>query len=350
MIALCLTSVPVFASTQQAPAVSGSEDNSSTMKIVAIGVAAVVSVSAVILIRSLQIKAKAERYYQQGVAYGAEGKWDLAVDAFNQCAAVKANHKDVQAKLTEARQQAEKMFIGLGDKAKEEEKYEEALAYYQKALSYQPRSTQARAKIDEMSKQLVSIYYRRGRNYETRNLWAEAYQEYEKAYNSNPNYEDLKDRYLRAKAKIEGNLASRAILFFINQSTQLGIEQPLIQALQSELGSVVSSKYYMMDYQRVQTVMTEQAALLGDTLDENLAMDLGRILGVNEVMLGEIVEISGKDGKIKIDLRVTILKVPGKEVVEKFELSHTFSKEVGMAELAQAMPELAKEIAKKMKK
>lgn len=311
-------------------------------------VAVVVGVG--LLIRSAVRNSKAKRFYRQGEDYAAQGRWDLAADAFAEAAKINPKYRDVQSKLAYAREQAEKMLIALGDEAREKEQLEDALLYYQKALKYQPASVLARARMEDLGRQMVAVYYRRGQVYETQNRWEEALQEYEKAYRVDPQYEDLRDRYLRAKARVEGEQSLLGVLFFLNYSDYPGLETFLVQAVQTELAAAGSHRYALIDYRRVQSIIGEQAEALGDRFDDSLAMDIGRLLGADEVLTGEIQTVTQQGRRVRIQAAVKILEVPGAKVLKEVELTHTFAGEVTMDNLPQAMPELAQELAKKILK
>jgi tetratricopeptide (TPR) repeat protein len=292
-------------------------------------------------------KSKAEQFCNQGDSYAAEGRWDLAADAYAQAAKEYPKYKDIQSKLENARKQASSMLEQMGDDSKAKEKYEEALALYKKALFYNPTSVAAKSKLDGLSQDMVARYYNLGRTYESQNQLPEALKEYEKACSYNPNYQDVTDRITRLKAKLQGKTPLRAILFFVNRSSQLGMETPLIQSLQSYLvdKAAESKKFSMIDYRKVQAVMEEQAKGLGDSLNESLAMDIGRIVGANEVIIGEILSEGKNSNKFKINAKV--LEVPSGNVVKEVKLSHSFSGKE-MADFQKEIPELARGLADKL--
>jgi tetratricopeptide (TPR) repeat protein len=290
----------------------------------------------------LASKNKAKEFYDKGEAFASEGNWDKAADAFDKAQEEYAKYKDVAAKLQNARIQAAAMLITMGDDAKSKEKFDDALACYQKALKYQPASVEAKDRYNNLSQDMVSKYYNRGRTYESQNLWKDAFTEYEKAYAINPDYQDLADYYNRAKAKLQGNVPMRALLFIVNRSDQLGIENQLIQDLQDELSRLgPSKKFCMIDYRKVQKVMDEQAGSLGDKLNDGLAMDIGRILDADQVVVGNIVS----DNKDKVKITVRILKVPSQDLVKEAKITQGFSKK---KELNPELLKLAKELAKKL--
>ncbi len=293
-------------------------------------------------------KGKAQQFYDKAETYASEGRWDLAADAYGQAAKEYPKYKDVQDKLATAKVQACSMLVQMGDDSKSKEKYEEALALYKKALFYNPTSVEAKSRLGNLSQDMVSRYYNLGRTYESENQLESALTAYEKAYTYSPGYQDLADRYTKIKAKLQGNIPLRAVLFFVNRSSQLGIETPLIQSLQAELVSKsASGKFAMVDYKKVQEVINEQAKGLSDSLNDGLAMDLGRILGAGQVVVGEIVSEGSKSNKFKITARV--LKVPGGEVIKEIKLSEGFNGKE-MADFQNQIPELAKDLADKITK
>lgn len=291
-------------------------------------------------------KSKAGQYYDQAESYATEGRWDLAADAYAEAAREYSKYKDVQSKLAQAKLQACTMLIQLGDDAKNKENFEEALASYKKAIFYNPTSVEAKTRLDNLSQDMVVRYYNLGRNYENQNQLPEALREYEKGYAYNPNYQDLADRYTRIKSKLQGDIPLRAILFFVNRSSQLGMETPLIQSLQAELVKIsVSGKFAMIDYRKVQAVIEEQAAGLGDNLNDSLAIDLGRVLGAGQVVIGEIVSEGKKSNKFRITARV--LSIPQGDVIKEVKISHNFNGKE-MADFQKEIPELAKDLANKI--
>jgi tetratricopeptide (TPR) repeat protein len=293
-------------------------------------------------------KSKAQQYYNQGESYAAERRWDLAADAYAQAVNEDPKYKDVQNKLNTAKAQACSMLIGMGDDSKSKESYEEALALYKRALSYNPTSVEAKSSLDSLSQDMVARYYNLGRTYESQNQLDSAFQAYEKAYMYNPNYRDLAERYTRVKAQLQGNVPLRAILFFVNRSSQLGMETPLIQSLQADLVQAsTSGKFAMIDYRKVQAVINEQAKGLSDSLNDNLAMDLGRILGAGQVVVGEIVSEGKKSNKFKITARV--LKVPQGDILKEIKISHSFNGKA-MDDFQKEIPELANDLAEKIAK
>mgnify|MGYP006285931231 FL=1 len=346
--AILVTSLPAMAGNGVAMGAKDSNDGSTITKVVAVAVTVIAAVFIGRKIKNNKKKDQAREFYEKGNIYAEQGSWDRAVAAYKKARNHYPEYKDVAAKLILAKSKAEEMFIKKGDKAREQEKYEEAIAFYQKALNYNPTSLTAKKKMETLSTDLVDVYYRRGYKYEIQGKWQAAYNEYKKAFYYNPQYKDLADRYNRAKAKINGNLPLRGILFFVNHTNQRGIEKPLIHELQAQLEGEVSSQFYLIDQKRVQNIMNEQADALGDELDSNLAIDLGQVMGVDEVLIGDINSIYTKRNRLRMELSLEIINVESGNTIRTIDYTHKFSKDVTEENIIKALPEMVEELVERI--
>lgn len=342
-ISILLMVTFLLVATLSFPEVARAESDSDGVNYVAIGAAVAAVGVAAFAVRYFLQTSKARDYYQQGERYAAQGQWDLAADAFAKAAEIRPNYRDVQEKLAHARDMAAAMLMELGDQARDREQFEEAQEYYQRALYYKPDSMQLRARLDELSRDMVAIFYRRGVTYETQNRWDEAFEQYQKAYFVNPRYQDLEDRYQKARAVVEGERDLGAILYFLNMTAH-SLENPLIMALQRELMGA-SHDIFLLDYVRIQGIIQEQAEALGDTMDDRLAMDLGRLLGVTRVITGTIESISTVRGRLVMDVSAKLLDVPSGSVVGEASISYRFPSGVETHHLPHELEGLASELA-----
>lgn len=347
--ALLFSSLSVFAESGQVSVQMNGGEDADSDKTLMIALGSMVVVGTVLfVVKTVKKYSHLNKLYDQAELYTNQGKWDLVVDTYTEMIEIKANYKDVQSKLEQAKKKATDMFIGLGDQARAREQYEEAMELYKKAMIYQPTSIIAKSKMDQVAQEMVAVHYRIGFNYETQNRWEEAFDEYSQAYYYNKGFQDLESRYFRAKSKIEGNLPLRAILFLVNHTEELGIERPLIQALHDDLAQKISDTFYMMDDQHVQAVVTEQAQALSDQYDQNLAIDLGKILGADEVLVGDILSIILKGKRVRMEVEVRLINVGNGQVLDTIRYTHKFSKGVEVKDLVHNLPEMTKELAEKI--
>ncbi|HHT49542.1 MAG TPA: tetratricopeptide repeat protein [Firmicutes bacterium] len=319
-------------------------------KALKIGAITVVVVGVVCLIRQAVVNGRADKFYQQGEALAAAGDWEGAVRAYTQAWEINPNYKDVTTKLATAKERAGAMFLRLGDEARKEERLEAAEDYYRKALQYMPASTEVRQKLDQLAQELALVYYRRGLAYETVNRWPEALREYERAYLLAPQHNEIVDHYQRAQTKVHRDLPLIAILFFVNNTDLPGLEDLVARELETRMVAEANGKYVMLDYNRVQAVVNEQAAGLSATLDERLAMDLGRLLGVDEVIIGVLDPVEAKN-QLKIKVAAQRLEVPsGKISKEVKAFTYNFPKGMASVDWWRHIPQLASQLSKRLKK
>ncbi|NLM37336.1 MAG: tetratricopeptide repeat protein [Firmicutes bacterium] len=330
------------------PATAASGQSDSGEMVIKVGVAAAVVVGAVCLIRTAIINGKAGKLYREGEELAAAGDWAGAVQAFTKAWELNPKYKDVAAKLATAKEKAGAMYVRLGDEAWKEKQLEAAEAYYRQALQYIPASAEARQKLNQLAQELAWVHYRRGLSYEAVNRWTEALHEFEQAYLLAPEISEFVDHYRRAKANADRDLPLRTVLFFINQTTTPGVEELLARELQSQMQAMANGKYVMLDYGRTQAVLTEQAAALGGELDEKLALDLGRILGVDEVIIGAIHSFEARN-RVRIEVSAKRLQIPtGRVSKEVKPFIYTFARSTTATNWPDALPKLAAELAKRL--
>jgi tetratricopeptide (TPR) repeat protein len=346
----CLALVFLFVVNTTLPAMAGSSAQFSGEKILKIGVASAVVIGVVCLIRSSVVKGKAEKLSRQGDAFAVAGDWEQAVQAYTEAYEIRPKDKNVAAKLKEAKAQAGAMLIRLGDEARQEEKLEAAQGYYRQALRYLPASSEARQKLDTLSQDLALVYYRRGLNYESVNRWVDALREFEQAYLLAPQNTEIASHYQRAKAEVNHDLPLKAVLFFLNNTNLSGMEDLLTRELQTAMVAAADGRYVMLDYNQVRAVMTEQASALSATLNEGLALDIGRLLGVEEVIIGTLNPVAAKN-RLRVEVTAKSLAVPSGRVRKEVKpFTYIFPKGTDQSNWWYQIPAFADELAKRLNK
>ena len=330
------------------PAAAAGAASDSRQTYLKIGIGGAVVVGAVVLIRTLVVNNKAAGLERAGDAFATEGRWDLAVQSYLEATGLKPRSKDLAGKLENAKLEAARMFLRKGDKARGAEQFEAAEEFYQQALQHNPASTEARQRLTELSMELVGVYLRRGLSYETVNRWPEALREYEKAYLLAPDNAEVANRYQIARARARSGLPLKAILFFVNRTGTPGVENLLTHELQLQLRAQARGAYAVLDQGKVDSILKEQAAALSSTFDEALAVDLGRILDVDEVIIGSIDAVEVKK-RTQVQITAKILLVPsGRLVKEVKAFTYTFPAGINPDNWFPAFPGLAAELAKRL--
>lgn len=345
---MIVTVALAFGSMTSSAAASGSwyaaNENGKQNTAMVIGVSIGIGALVALLVHNISTNNQAAAFYRQGDEYAAQGVWDLAADAYMACLNKKPGYRDAQAKLAKAKQEAEKMLLAAGDEAKAQERYAEAAELYRRALVYMPESTTAKAKLDALEQNTVAVHYRQGITYETQNRWPEALAEYEQAYRQDPRYQDIADRYQRARAHVQGNLPIKAALYFVDKAGQTGLSAPLLHALQYEMQAAAAKNYVVLDYEKVQDVVREQAPALSAAYDDRLALDLGRVLGADEVIVGEITSLGTSGDRVEITVSAKAMHVQNGSVRRQTTVTHRFSRGVAVGDVPNYLREVASKI------
>lgn len=306
------------------------------------GTAIAVAIGGVVYLghRFRQSRRKAE-LYETALRYEEQGEWGLAVGVYEELVAMDEDYEDAQYRLAEVRDEAEAEYIALGDEAVEEEDFEQAREYYQLAKRYAPDSFRAQNRLDELEDEMVAFYYNLGHTYQNQGDWERAYEEYQNAYNISRDYKDLTDRYHRAQAEVKDEVPLRAIMFIVNRTSETGLEGPFINELQNRLENMVTDEFYMIDLDNVRNVLDEQGQALSDSRDDALARDIGTIVGADEIIMGEIINLDDSSDEIELDFKLEIIAVDTGDVVKEISYTHTFAEEVSKANLSNNIAQAA---------
>lgn len=289
-----------------------------------------------------------EEYYQAGKNYTKKETWDKAIESYQKVYDISSKYKDIAKKLPETKKKAANSYIENGDRALNYKKYERAMNYYEMALSYQPFSQKAKNKINNLKKDIVFIHYRKGRSYERQDDWKNAYYAYEKAYNYNHDYKDLKEHYFRSRAKFKEGKSLSAILFFVNHTDQNGLEKKLIENLQFKLAESDSTDYYPIKQERVKDILDKKMDRANTGFDKKLALDTGRILRIDKSIFGEIRSITKKDDRIEIETNVKIVNLQKGNISAVYNINYLFPEEVDLNNLGEHINQLAKKIVERL--
>ncbi|MCK8817875.1 tetratricopeptide repeat protein [Natroniella sulfidigena] len=345
-IIFCLIFVLIFSTTAPALASNSNNDNGSSDSDTAIKVgSALVVVGGLFYFgRRYYRRSKAGDLYDEAQAYASRGEWGQAVEAYEAALEYVDDYEDTKVRLEKARVEAEAMYVELGDEAKEAEQFEEARKYYQLALKYHPTAFRAQNRLDEMEQDLVAVHYRRGHSFEVQGNWEEAYLEYQEAYNVDPNYQDLADRYHRAQAKVEGDIPLRALIFVLNRTGQSGLERTFINALQSRLEAKITDEFYMIDRKNVQQIMDEQGQALSDNRDRTLGLDIANLVGAQEIIMGQLTDLDASSDQVTLEFELEIIDVEDNSVLEEIEYEYEFAEGIGSNEITRYMDRLAEKL------
>jgi len=92
--------------------------------------------------------------------------------------------------------------------------------------------------------------------------------------------------------------------------------------------------------------MKEQGEALGNKRNKKLAIDLGKIIGADEVITGELTKIGKSFGRVTLTIRLNITEVKSGNITKKIEYTHKFDRSVNKNRIQEKLKSVAKELVK----
>jgi tetratricopeptide (TPR) repeat protein len=192
----------------------------------------------------------AARYYEEGVDYFEQEEYERAIVSFKTCLGYDPSYRDASLYLSEARETRE---------------IERAELFYQQGLS-------------EMDQ---------GR-------YRDAYRSFEKCISYKEGYKDVE--YLRNEA-LELGKVRIGVVEFSNKTRYRDIHDILYAYLVSNAVNCESPFIEVVDRQNLERLLAEQKLGMSGIVDETSASQAGRILGLDFVVMGDVIQVNQTGGK-----------------------------------------------------
>lgn len=162
-----------------------------------------------------------EERYQEAIRLFGEGKWQPAVEKFEELLADKAPYDDLEQLLDKARKQVElaKIFE-TAMHLMEKKKWKEAIQKWKEILSQDEnyRDGEAKRQQDEAETQIdLTKKYQRALGVEKRKQWGQAIRLFSTILSIRPGYEDVSERLANAEKRRRTQVNYEAGLGFLNE-------------------------------------------------------------------------------------------------------------------------------------
>jgi tetratricopeptide (TPR) repeat protein len=269
-------------------------------------------------------------------------RWKEAVEALEKAYQIDPGYKDVRASLKMSRQNNNaQFFVNKGETAIKNERWEEAITYYGRALEYEPenknlndrmdfiktkyalfkgkRAEKAflRGKIGEsalefryvirfnprlknslFARTLLKKVYQLGKNYEANGKWGNAYVWYSLLHDMDPEYQDL---FFRLQ-KIEDELNKRiiiqmAVLDFESRRDNPDAGARVSNSLISYLFQHNQADMRIVERDALQSILKEFQLEQAGIVDLRAAKKIGKISGIKILVIGNVLVADVKEQK-----------------------------------------------------
>lgn len=187
--------------------------------------------------------ALAQREYQQGRTLFQQKNYREALDRFRQSHEYVADFQDVNVQMQRTVIELARQLGGLGEQAATAGNYQQALNYYQEILKYQPDNSEAREKLQEVQNKIT---------------------------------------------------VRLAVLPFAAQQMDFQFGKVAAEQVTALLAGQQSNFFMLVEREHLKEVLEEQA--LGQTgiYDESTAAEVGKLVGVNHILAGQVTLVSSR--------------------------------------------------------
>ena len=311
---------------------------------------------------ALAEKEGAKYYYKQGLAFGKDEEWHMAVQAFKMAIDINAAYHDVQTLYKKAKANDNIAYhIRKGEQASKARQWEKAIDFYNKALDYEPdnetvykaletvksnasqdclnqaidltfknklngavsefkkalsydpslkRSPFFREALEKMNRKLLQ----RSENYAAREKWGNALVWLKKIESLTPNYENLFYKVQAADDAIKKRIKrSIAVFDFSHPSNDPDAGKIVANKLITFLYEKASGDLRIIERENLQSILKELQ--LGQTglVDLETAQRVGKMRGIDTFILGDVLHFSSA-AKDFPSTKTVMLKVGSKRI------------------------------------
>lgn len=191
---------------------------------------------------------------------------------------------DISQKLAAKEYQQAKNLLSQG-------KLEESLAGFEKTIEYQPNFLDAAHQIDQLKSQLAEKYYTEAQTCFNSSDYKDAYATLKKSLSYQPDFSLARDLFDETKEKLTVRLA-----VFPFSSSKLDEKFGVIvsQNLLTQALPRKSDFIEFLEREYLQKIFEEQALSQTGAIDEKTAVQVGKISGVNTIVVGTVTLVSHK--------------------------------------------------------
>ncbi len=177
-------------------------------------------------------------------------------------------------------------------------KLEEALIGFERISKYLPNYLDTQYQVDRVKTQLADKYYSEGRNRFDASDYKNAYDKLQKSLSYQPDYSPAKNLFDEAKEKLTVRLA---VFPFSSSKLDQKFGEIVSQNLLTQALPRKSEFIMFLEREYLQKIFEEQALSQTGAIDEQTAVQVGKLSGVNTIVVGSVTLISRKDtGPTKI--------------------------------------------------
>ncbi len=237
---------------------------------------------------------KAEELYSEGMAYFKTGDFVEALEKFSQCQQFYRHYKDSDELIAQSKYKIAMVEYEQATQLINQQKYEDACSKLERVIDYVPDFSDALQKLSFCKTELAQQYFNQADNFSQQGKYKSAYSAITKTISYQPDYPGARQKWNELRDKLTVRLA---VFPFEADRLPASFGTIVSQQITTKLTAEKSEFLSLLDRQNLDKIFKEQALSQTGVIDENTAIEVGKMSGVNAIMVGTVGLVSYTDSK-----------------------------------------------------
>jgi len=237
---------------------------------------------------------RAEEIYQQGLQFYQDEDFSNALDKFTEVKEIIRHYKDVDNLLSQTKQKIAADEYKQALRLISQNEHEQAIQKLEMVVDYSPDFSEAQQKLLNTKNDLAQQYFQQAASYDQQSNYKAAYNLMSKVLSYQNSYPGAREKYNELRDKLTVRLA---VFPFVVKNLSEKFGETAYQKITSNIGAKKSDFIMLLDRQNPNTIFQEQALPQTGAIDEKHAVEVGKLSGVNTMVLGSVSLISISDVK-----------------------------------------------------
>ncbi|MDZ7332281.1 MAG: hypothetical protein ONB31_09915 [candidate division KSB1 bacterium] len=234
---------------------------------------------------------QADELYTEAMKLYQHGDYATALQRFKAVNGYLPHFKDTDRLLEETQRQLAAKEYQNARNLLNQSQLEAALEAFQRVANYQPNYLDTQQQVDRVRAQLADKYFLEGQRHFRAGDYKNAYQALKNSIYYQPDHSSAKQLYEEAKEKLTVRMA---IFPFTATKMETKFGELVSQRLLAQALPRRSEFIVFLEREHLQKIFEEQALSQTGAIDEKTAVEVGKLSGVNVIVVGSITLISQK--------------------------------------------------------
>jgi tetratricopeptide (TPR) repeat protein len=234
---------------------------------------------------------QADELYNEALKLYQNNDYSEALTKFKQIESYVRHFKDTDKQISDANQKLASQEYQKARDLLNQGRLEEAISGFERTTGYVPNFLDAQYQIDKAKAQLAEKYYNKGQSLFNAGDYKNAYNTLQKSLNYQPDHSLAKNLSNETKEKL---IVRLAVFPFSSSKLDQKFGGIVSQNLLARALPQKSEFIMFLEREYLQKIFEEQAISQTGAIDEKTAVQVGKISGVNTIVVGSVTLVSHK--------------------------------------------------------